>query len=217
MSVTIPVTILDETQGYHFEALVARINQLRQMALRLDQIKSKPSIWSDPLKSIASSIMLYGWRLCSFSQTISSAYTKRSAVCWSISMILVIWYDAEIDDGSSEAISKMKIFCYDLMLVSFARKRWLGIDFLIYDSTINMVFSTSSHLTRMRCLRMILSLTFGLTIISVLWWLTLIRHEFCWVSDTNKVAWNGKTPGRLEPKVLRGRRWTSFGISQITH
>lgn len=30
----------------------------------------------------------------------------------------------------------MKIFCYDLMLISFARQRGLGIDFLIYDSTI---------------------------------------------------------------------------------
>lgn len=30
----------------------------------------------------------------------------------------------------------MKIFCYDLMLVSFARERGLGIDFLIHDSTI---------------------------------------------------------------------------------
>lgn len=30
----------------------------------------------------------------------------------------------------------MKIFCYDLMLISFARERGLGIDFLIHDSTI---------------------------------------------------------------------------------
>lgn len=30
----------------------------------------------------------------------------------------------------------MKIFCYDLMLISFARQRGLGIDFLIHDSTI---------------------------------------------------------------------------------
>ena len=30
----------------------------------------------------------------------------------------------------------MKIFCYDLMLISFARDRGLGIDFLIHDSTI---------------------------------------------------------------------------------
>lgn len=36
----------------------------------------------------------------------------------------------------SEGISKMKIFCYDLTLICFARERGLGIDFLIHDSTI---------------------------------------------------------------------------------
>lgn len=38
-------------------------------------------------------------------------------------------YDVEIDGGSSEGNRKMKIFCYDLMLVLFARERGLGIDF----------------------------------------------------------------------------------------
>jgi uncharacterized protein YydD (DUF2326 family) len=45
-------------------------------------------------------------------------------------------FDVEIAGSPSEGISKMKIFCYDLMLVSFARQRGLGIDFLIHDSTI---------------------------------------------------------------------------------
>ena len=45
-------------------------------------------------------------------------------------------FDVEIDGSPSEGISKMKIFCYDLVLISFARQRGLGIDFLIHDSTI---------------------------------------------------------------------------------
>ena len=45
-------------------------------------------------------------------------------------------FDVEIAGSPSEGISKMKIFCYDLMLISFARQRGLGIDFLIHDSTI---------------------------------------------------------------------------------
>jgi uncharacterized protein YydD (DUF2326 family) len=45
-------------------------------------------------------------------------------------------FDVEIDGNQSEGISKMKIFCYDLMAISFARIRGLGVDFLIHDSTI---------------------------------------------------------------------------------
>ena len=45
-------------------------------------------------------------------------------------------FDVAIDGSPSEGISKMKVFCYDLMLISFARSRGLGIDFLIHDSTI---------------------------------------------------------------------------------
>ncbi|MBV9560793.1 MAG: DUF2326 domain-containing protein [Bradyrhizobium sp.] len=45
-------------------------------------------------------------------------------------------FDVEIAGSPSEGISKMKIFCYDLTLISFARERGLGIDFLIHDSTI---------------------------------------------------------------------------------
>ena len=45
-------------------------------------------------------------------------------------------FDVEIAGSPSEGISKMKIFCYDLMLIAFARQRGLGMDFLIHDSTI---------------------------------------------------------------------------------
>ena len=45
-------------------------------------------------------------------------------------------FDVEIEKAKSQGIGMMKIFCYDLMLVSFACKRGLGIDFLIHDSNI---------------------------------------------------------------------------------
>lgn len=45
-------------------------------------------------------------------------------------------FDVEIAGSPSEVIGEMKTFCYDLMLISFARQRGLGIDVLIHDSTI---------------------------------------------------------------------------------
>jgi uncharacterized protein YydD (DUF2326 family) len=124
------------TTRTHFEALIARINQLRQMATRLDQIKvetvdlkrsadldyeERRAVWSKALRLFAdNSEHLYktpGRLLIDIDDT---GYR----------------YDVEIDGGSSEGIGKMKIFCYDLMLISFARDRGLGIDFLIHDSTI---------------------------------------------------------------------------------
>ena len=43
--------------------------------------------------------------------------------------------DIEIQKGSSEGIGKMKIFCYDLMLVELMTQRG-GINFLFHDSSI---------------------------------------------------------------------------------
>ncbi len=44
-------------------------------------------------------------------------------------------FDVEINKSSSEGVGKMKIFCYDLMLVELMRQR-SGIDFLFHDSSI---------------------------------------------------------------------------------
>jgi uncharacterized protein YydD (DUF2326 family) len=44
-------------------------------------------------------------------------------------------FDVEINKSSSEGVGKMKIFCYDLMLVELMRQRG-GIDFLFHDSSI---------------------------------------------------------------------------------
>ncbi len=44
-------------------------------------------------------------------------------------------YDVEIDKSGSDGVDKMKIFCFDLMLLQ-SRPEHQGIDFLIHDSTI---------------------------------------------------------------------------------
>lgn len=44
-------------------------------------------------------------------------------------------YDVEIDKSGSDGVDKMKIFCFDLMLLQ-SRPEHEGIDFLIHDSTI---------------------------------------------------------------------------------
>lgn len=45
-------------------------------------------------------------------------------------------YDVEIDRSGSEGIGKMKIFCFDLMLLQFIAKQNGLIDFLIHDSAL---------------------------------------------------------------------------------
>ena len=44
-------------------------------------------------------------------------------------------FDVEINKSSSEGVGKMKIFCYDLMLVELMKQRG-GIDFLFHDSSL---------------------------------------------------------------------------------
>ncbi len=113
-----------------------RIDQLRQMTSKLDTIKvevvelkrattldyeERREIWATPVRLFAK-----------FSENL-----YRSAGRLVIDIDATGYkFDVEISGSPSEGISKMKIFCYDLMLICFARKRGLGIDFLVHDSTI---------------------------------------------------------------------------------
>ena len=46
-------------------------------------------------------------------------------------------YDVEIDKSGSEGVGKMKIFCFDLMLLQLMAQKGSGlIDFLVHDSGI---------------------------------------------------------------------------------
>lgn len=45
-------------------------------------------------------------------------------------------YDVEIQRSDSEGIGKMKVFCFDLMLLQFSAVQKRGMDFLIHDSAL---------------------------------------------------------------------------------
>lgn len=118
------------------DELTNRITQLRQMTSRVDTIK----VETVELKRATS--IDYEERRALWSQALS-LFSDFSEHLYKAPGRLVIdiddtgyKFDVEIAGSPSEGISKMKIFCYDLMLISFARQRGLGIDFLIHDSTI---------------------------------------------------------------------------------
>jgi len=118
------------------DELSNRITQLRQMTSRADTIK----IETVELKRATG--IDYEERRALWSQALS-LFSDFSEHLYRTPGRLVIdiddtgyKFDVEIAGSPSEGISKMKIFCYDLMLISFARQRGLGIDFLIHDSTI---------------------------------------------------------------------------------
>lgn len=118
------------------EGLTTRINQLRQMTAKADQIKVK----TVELKRLTEAD--YEERRDVWTQALT-LFSDFSDHLYKTPGRLVIdiddtgyRFDVEIDGNQSEGISKMKIFCYDLMAICFARKRGLGIDFLIHDSTI---------------------------------------------------------------------------------
>ncbi len=118
------------------DELTNRITQLRQMTTKADTIKV------ETVELKRATTLDYEERRALWSQALS-LFSEFSENLYKSSGRLVIdiddtgyKFDVEIAGSPSEGISKMKIFCYDLMLISFARQRGLGIDFLIHDSTI---------------------------------------------------------------------------------
>ena len=118
------------------DELTNRITQLRQMTTKADTIKV------ETVELKRATTLDYEERRALWSQALS-LFSEFSENLYKSPGRLVIdiddtgyKFDVEIAGSPSEGISKMKIFCYDLMLISFARLRGLGIDFLIHDSTI---------------------------------------------------------------------------------
>lgn len=118
------------------DELTNRITQLRQMTTKADTIKV------ETVELKRATTLDYEERRALWSQALS-LFSEFSEHLYKLPGRLVIdiddtgyKFDVEIAGSPSEGISKMKIFCYDLMLISFARQRGLGIDFLIHDSTI---------------------------------------------------------------------------------
>lgn len=133
---------LSELQELHagtrlkVDELTNRITQLKQMSSKADTIKVEVV----ELKRATS--LDYEERRDLWSQALS-LFSEFSDKLYKSPGRLVIdiddtgyKFDVEIAGSPSEGISKMKIFCYDLMLVAFACQRGLGIDFLVHDSTI---------------------------------------------------------------------------------
>jgi uncharacterized protein YydD (DUF2326 family) len=118
------------------DGLTNRITQLRQMTTKADTIKV------ETVELKRATTLDYEERRELWSQALS-LFSEFSEHLYKAAGRLVIdiddtgyKFDVEIAGSPSEGISKMKIFCYDLMLISFARQRGLGMDFLIHDSTI---------------------------------------------------------------------------------
>ncbi|MEQ8285716.1 DUF2326 domain-containing protein [Thalassospira sp.] len=118
------------------DELTNRITQLRQMTSKADTIKV------ETVELKRATTLDYEERRALWSQALS-LFSDFSEHLYKSPGRLVIdiddtgyKFDVEIAGSPSEGISKMKIFCYDLVLISFARQRGLGIDFLIHDSTI---------------------------------------------------------------------------------
>lgn len=118
------------------DELTNRITQLRQMTTKADTIKV------ETVELKRATTLDYEERRALWSQALS-LFSDFSEHLYNAPGRLVIdiddtgyKFDVEIAGSPSEGISKMKIFCYDLMLISFARQRGLGVDFLIHDSTI---------------------------------------------------------------------------------
>lgn len=118
------------------DALTTRIDQLRQMTTKADQIKV------ETVELKRSTELDYEERREVWTQALT-LFSDFSEHLYKAPGRLVIdiddtgyRFDVEIDGNQSEGIGKMKIFCYDLMAICFARTRGLGIDFLVHDSTI---------------------------------------------------------------------------------
>lgn len=127
---------LHATTRLKVDELTNRITQLRQMTSKADTIKV------ETVELKRATTIDYEERRALWSQALS-LFSDFSEQLYKTPGRLVIdiddtgyKFDVEIAGSPSEGISKMKIFCYDLVLISFARQRGLGIDFLIHDSTI---------------------------------------------------------------------------------
>jgi uncharacterized protein YydD (DUF2326 family) len=116
--------------------LTNRITQLRQMTTKADTIKVETvELKRATTRDYEERRALWSQALSLFSEFSESLYKSPGRLVIDIDDT-GYKFDVEIAGSPSEGISKMKIFCYDLMLISFARRRGLGIDFLVHDSTI---------------------------------------------------------------------------------
>ncbi len=118
------------------DELTNRMTQLRQMTTKADTIKIETvELKRSTTLDYEERRQVWSKALSLFSEFSDSLYKSPGRLVIDIGDT-GYKFDVEIAGSPSEGISKMKIFCYDLTLISFARERGLGIDFLIHDSSI---------------------------------------------------------------------------------
>ena len=118
------------------DELTNRMTQLRQMTTKADTIKIETvELKRSTTLDYEERREVWSKALSLFSEFSDSLYKSPGRLVIDIGDT-GYKFDVEIAGSPSEGISKMKIFCYDLTLISFARERGLGIDFLIHDSSI---------------------------------------------------------------------------------
>lgn len=118
------------------KSIELRIDQLRQMETRSDEIKVETvSVKKSALTDYEERREVWTKALSLFAEYSDRLYERPGRLVIDIDDT-GYKFDVEIDGSPSEGIGKMKIFCYDLALITFARRRGLGIDFLVHDSTI---------------------------------------------------------------------------------
>lgn len=118
------------------DQVVNRISQIREMN------SADSSLKADFLGLNRSTTLDYEERREAWSKALN-LFSECSDALYRVPGNLVIdignagyKFDAQIDGSPSDGINKMRVFCYDLTLISFARIRGLGINFLVHDSTI---------------------------------------------------------------------------------
>lgn len=133
---------LTALQNFHIEtkakleSVTNRITQLKQMTSRTDDVKVREVELKKATEiDYEERRAVWSIALALFAQFSEALYKAPGRLVINIGDS-GYQFDVEISGSPSEGISKMKVFCYDLVLITLARQRGLGIDFLIHDSTI---------------------------------------------------------------------------------
>ncbi|MCF8880367.1 DUF2326 domain-containing protein [Hyphobacterium sp. SN044] len=118
------------------EATIQRISQVHQMTNRSDEIKVETvELKKSALDDYEERRAIWTKSLNYFSEFSEALYERAGRLVIDIAES-GYKFDVEIEGSPSEGIGKMKIFCFDLALISFAMDQGIGIDFLVHDSTI---------------------------------------------------------------------------------
>lgn len=117
------------------EEIRQRISDIQEMATRKKEIKAeKIELETKLQRDYEQSRSEWEKAVAGFNENSQALYNESGNLIINVSDNGYS-FDVEIPRSSSEGVGKMKIFCYDLMLVNLFTKRGL-INFLIHDSTI---------------------------------------------------------------------------------